>query len=61
MENEISWRLRRTEELLRMLSIAVRDGFKADPGTSDLDDEQPIVVRMKLGDWRRAHWITLQK
>jgi len=28
-------------------------GFKTDPGTSDLDDEQPINVWMTLGDYRR--------
>jgi len=29
-------------------------GFSYDPGSSDLDDEQPIWVRMHLGDYRRA-------
>jgi hypothetical protein len=29
-------------------------GYKYDPGSSDLDDEQPINVRMTLGDYRRA-------
>ncbi len=33
---------------------AVVDGFTCDPGHSDLDDEQPISVRMTLGDYRRA-------
>ena len=33
---------------------AVKEGFVYDPGTSDLDDEQPIWVRMSLGDYRRA-------
>lgn len=28
-------------------------GFIPDPGTSDLDDEQPINVSMTLGDYRR--------
>ena len=31
----------------------VKAGFDEDPGTSDLDDEQPICVRMTLGDYRR--------
>jgi hypothetical protein len=30
------------------------DGFLYDPGHSDLDNEQTIHVRMKLGDYRRA-------
>jgi hypothetical protein len=33
---------------------AVVDGFTSDPGTSDLDNEQPITVRMSLGEYRRA-------
>ncbi len=36
------------EKILR----AVCDGFTPDPGTSDLDDEQQINVRMTLGDYR---------
>lgn len=30
-----------------------RDAFKYGPGESDLDNEQPITVTVKLGDWRR--------
>jgi hypothetical protein len=33
---------------------AIVDGFTYDPGHSDLDNEQPISVRMTLGDYRRA-------
>lgn len=33
---------------------AVCDGYVYDPGSSDLDDEQPINVRMTLGDYRIA-------
>ncbi len=33
---------------------AVCDGYSYDPGDSDLDNEQPITVRMTLGDYRRA-------
>jgi hypothetical protein len=33
---------------------AIKAGFDCDPGHSDLDDEQPITVRMTLGDYRRA-------
>lgn len=32
-----------------------RDGFTYDPGHSDLDNEQPIHVRVALGDWRRLN------
>lgn len=33
---------------------AVVNGFDYNPGTSDLDDEQPITVHMTLGEYRRA-------
>lgn len=33
---------------------AVKEGFEYDPGHSDLDNEQPIHVRMTLGEYRRA-------
>ena len=29
-------------------------GYDYDPGSSDLDDEQPIHVRISLGAYRRA-------
>lgn len=32
---------------------AVVNGFTTDPGTTDLDDDQPIQVSIKLGDYRR--------
>lgn len=31
----------------------IADGYDYDPGDSDLDDEQPIFVRMTLGDYRK--------
>jgi hypothetical protein len=34
--------------------VAVASGYDYDPGSSDLDDEQTIHVRMTLGDYRRA-------
>ena len=34
---------------------AIRSGYTYDPGSSDLDDEQPIIVRVTLGDYRRAN------
>ena len=40
----------------RRLRGIIRAGYKTDPGTSDLDDEQPIAVWMTLGDYRRAGW-----
>lgn len=39
------------EQAKALLTKAVA-GFQTDPGTSDLDDEQPIHVRMTLGDYR---------
>lgn len=33
------------------------EGFTYDPGHSDLDNEQPIHVRVMLGDWRRLHHV----
>jgi hypothetical protein len=32
----------------------VRKGYDYDPGDGDLDNEQPIHVRMTLADYRRA-------
>lgn len=29
-------------------------GFVPDPGTSDLDDEQPIWIHATLGEYRKA-------
>ncbi len=43
-------------ELLAALEPFVA-GFKSDPGTSDLDAEQPIIARVSLGDWRKARAI----
>ena len=31
----------------------VLSGYDTDPGTPDLADEQPICVRMTLGEYRR--------
>ena len=36
------------------LVSAVVNGYRYTPGDSDLDNEQPIWVRMTLGDYRRA-------
>ncbi len=33
---------------------SMQSGFTYDPGHSDLDNEQPIHVRMTLGDYCRA-------
>jgi hypothetical protein len=33
---------------------AVCEGFTPDPGTSDLDDEQPVHITIPLGEYRRA-------
>jgi len=42
-----------TRDVLPLLEEIVA-GFKTDPGTSDLDDEQPIHVCISLGAYRRA-------
>jgi hypothetical protein len=41
-------------DVYRRIRAAVLLGFSPDPGTSDLDNEQPIFVRMTLGDYRAA-------
>ena len=33
---------------------AVCEGFTPDPGTSDLDNEQPVHITIPLGEYRRA-------
>ena len=45
---------------INQVLMAVVDGFTYDPGHSDLDDEQPINVRMTLGDWRTAQTLAIQ-
>jgi len=39
---------------LRRLLLKVAAGYVDDPGTSDLDDIQPIHAQLDLGDWRLA-------
>lgn len=48
-----------TNDVLPVLE-AIVEGFVYDPGHSDLDDEQPIHVRMTLGDYRRARRINAE-
>ncbi len=48
------------EHRLRHLAAVAkvfRDGFTYDPGHSDLDNEQPIHVRVTLGDWRKLDYL----
>ena len=40
---------------LAPLLEAVVAGYDYNPGSSDLDDEQPIHISMTLGDYRRAN------
>ena len=47
---ELHWRVKSLEEAL----ADVVSRFEDHPGISDLDDEQPITVRMSLGEYRRA-------
>jgi hypothetical protein len=42
------------DKLILEVLQAVKLGFSEDPGTSDLDDEQPITVRLTLGEYRKA-------
>ena len=56
-----------SKDVLPLLQ-AVSKGYAYDPGDSDLDDEQPIWVRLTLGDYRRADrlrhevlWVYLEK
>ena len=48
----ITYRSVMADLLLTLLSV--EEGYRYTPGDSDLDDEQPIHVRMTLGDYRRA-------
>ena len=50
---DIAHLLSANEALANLLQPFV-NGFVSDPGTSDLDNEQPITVRVLLGDWRKA-------
>ena len=45
---------RQADDQRRKLVQTIVSGFTYDPGHSDLDDEQPIHVRMTLGDYRAA-------
>ncbi len=47
---------KRIVQLLKALKPFL-DGFEYDPGQSDLDNEQPIHIRVTLGDWRRARFL----
>jgi hypothetical protein len=44
----------RQEAIALKILDAICKGFEEDPGTSDLYNEQPIHVRMTLGDYRLA-------
>jgi len=49
-EQQLGFLIRDVFPLLSAVSI----GYPYNPGDSDLDNEQPIHVRMTLGDYRRA-------
>jgi len=56
-------RSRRQSWITQTIEIVVRAvvaGFKDDPGTSDLDGEQPIWVGMKLKTWRNAKGVVAE-
>ena len=40
------------KETVKLFKVILA-GYAYDPGSSDLDDEQPIHVSMTLGDYRR--------
>jgi hypothetical protein len=41
---------------LAKAAAVFRDAFTYDPGHSDLDNEQPITIRVTLGDWRKLDY-----
>ena len=43
-----------TARYLVSLINSVVQGFTPDPGTSDLDDQQPVHLTIPLGEYRRA-------
>ncbi len=49
----------RPRDINQVLS-AVVNGFTYDPGHSDLDNDQPINVRLTLGQWRVANRLLTQ-
>ena len=53
--SETALRIKDERDQAWKLLRKVRDGFTYDPGHSDLDSEQPIHVRITLGDWRRIN------
>lgn len=48
-----------TREVAPIIREVVQ-GYDYDPGDSDLDDEQPITVRMTLGEYRRARRVLFE-
>lgn len=50
----VAMRIKYQRDQLAHVAKAVCEGFAEDPGTSDLDNEQPIHVCIPLGEYRRA-------
>lgn len=46
-------------ESLRIAAARISDAYHTDPGTSDLDNEQPIHISTTLGDWRALNFALL--
>lgn len=46
-------KLRADRDALGTAAAAIRDAYPTDPGTSDLDNEQPIHITTTLGAWRK--------
>ena len=53
VRDALLWR-KQQKDIFSLLQV-IENGFTYDPGHSDLDNEQPIVVRITLGDYLRAN------
>jgi hypothetical protein len=51
---QAAYRKEKAERAAASFLKIIVDGYDYNPGDSDLDNEQPIHVRMNLGDYRRA-------
>lgn len=50
---KIALKVKADRDALLIGACLVLAGYDYNPGDSDLDDEQPIHVRMSLGDYRK--------
>ena len=64
MSNEVAALIDKLEgQVVASLDVmdAVKAGYDYNPGSSDLDNEQPIWVLMTLGDYRKACRLAREK